>query len=589
MPFFSLARAALVLALMQPPGVDALERTAADRQPKVHEQAIVFDVDAGRPGPVMAVEFIGNSTRLDTLLGLRGPADLDAARAGRAGPPPDFFRTRYPHYRQFRVGNTFLGYQCAGSDFDELVEIGKEGQVRYRFGQTLDMLQLMLKSGVKPHLALTGTPRALVPRNEKPIHHRNYGCVNAPPMDLSKGTVRERMPEWWALQDAFLGALVERFGVAEVRSWTFATWTEPLNPERKSTHLVLPKDIVQAGQHDEGVATLLATSIDVAMKHGLRIRLGNMAGHVQEAYPAIVAQIARLPRGRAYLDYIDAYGISRYRTKAGADIGLQVDSALSLLTDPRMPAKGLYIDELGDLAGLDGVQPFPGATGLDGARQLAAVLARVFERQDGSTRVPRGVAFWRDQIEPRPRKAFSQTDSYLRTASSHVIDLFADLIGLSRLPTWGPAHRIVAGSGDGHVKVLVLPSSLAIHGDAPVSQTRTVSVRGLRPGIRYEITQTEVGRDNGNPISVFLEGSSGAMQDARGRFRPEGGKLELTPRWEACYYDEDASCAWRQKARAHEAPRVLSSSLRADRAGVLTLTLVVDEAAVVMLDLRPQM
>lgn len=580
--------AALALALLLPlAAVPREKEPARERAAPAAAATVSFEVDAGRAGAPYAVDFIGNATRLDTLLGLRDPQALAAAVAGRSGPSKDFFRTRYPHFTSFRVGNVFVGYRCTASQFDELVERGPDGRLAYRFEQTLDMLQLMLDAGIKPHLALTGTPLALVPRGEEPVRHRSYGCVNAPPMDLSKGPVRERMPEWWALQDQFVQALFKRFGADEVRTWSFATWTEPLNPQRKLAHLVLPEAVVRAGRHDEGVATVLATSIDVAMKHGLRIRLGNLAGPVRKEYPEIVSEIARLPRGKAYLDHIDGYAVSRYRTRAGADIGRQLDDALALLSDPAMPAKGLFIDEFGDLAGLDGNEPFPAATGLEGARFTATVLARVFGRMDGSARSPRGVAFWRDQIEPRARHVFTQPEAYLKSASSHVVDLFAGLRGMAALPVRGPEHRAVAASRDGRVRVLLLPESVGPEGDAPVPQQRALKLRGLRPGIEYELILTEVSRVNGNPISAFLDGSPSALRDARGRFRAEGGQLELAGRWEACYYDEDAGCAWRAKARAIEAPLVRSSRLRADRDGALSTTMVVDEAGVVMVEARP--
>ena len=103
-----------------------------------------------------------------------------------------------------------------------------------------------------------------------------------------------------------------------------------------------------AGRHDEAVATLLAASIDAAMKHELQIRVGNLAGAVQAEYPKLMAEIGKLPRGKSYLAYINGYAISRYRTKGGADVGRQLDTAFALLDNPAMPAKPLYLDEFGD-------------------------------------------------------------------------------------------------------------------------------------------------------------------------------------------------------------------------------------------------
>ena len=576
--FFVRATASLLLAA-------ALAAPAAARPSGTPE----FTVDVRQTGPAYDVDLLGNASRLPALVAL---ASDDALTAGGAAnrPSADFFRSRYPHYKQFRVGNLFFGYGCAGMDFEELAVRANDGRIEYRFGQTLEMLQRLVAAGLKPHLALTGTPQALVPAGEAVMKHPAYGCVNAPAIDWSKAQPKERMPEWWALQDAFFKALIERFGKAEVQSWTFATWTEPLNPTRKLAHLMLPENVVRDGRHDEAVATVLAASIDVAMAHGLRIRLGNMAGPVDKEYPKLVREIARFARGKAYLDYIDGYAISRYRTKAGQDIGAQPDAAFALLKNPAMPDKPLYVDELGDLAGDDGAEPFMPAAGLDGARFVATALERVYGWPDGGARRPASVALWGDQIAPRARNLFSQPDTYLKTAASHVTDMFASLDGLARLPVAGPARLALAGTANGRVKLLLLapPPEPGNASRDPQPQTRTITVQGLKPGSEYELTFTEVSRLQGNPIAAFLDGAPGHRQDGKGRFALRGHEWKLaSPKWEACYYDEDSSCAWRAEGRRLEAPLLRSLKLRSDAAGTLKTTLTVDALGTVMVDVAP--
>ncbi|HSV68821.1 MAG TPA: hypothetical protein VLI72_01815 [Methylibium sp.] len=571
--------ATLLLALL---AGSAAARESAARVDAASE----FSVDLRRPGPTLNLELLGNASRLPALLAVNSGALLSSGP--RSGPGPDFFRNRYPQYRQFRVGNLFFGYQCSGMDFDELAVRASDGRIEYRFGQTLDMLQTLVAAGIKPHLALTGTPRALVPPGEKPLEHPAYGCVNAPAIDWSKTQPRERMPEWWALQDAFFKALVARFGKAELQGWTFATWTEPLNPTRKLAHLVLPEAVVRDGRHDEAVATLLATSIDAAMTHGLRIRLGNMAGPVDKEYPKLVREIGRFARGKDYLGYIEGYAISRYRTKAGQDIGQQLDAAFALLSNPAMPDKPLFIDELGDLAGDDGVEPFAGAAGLDGARFVATALERVVARQDGTPRSPRSVALWSDQITPRPRHLFTQPEAYLRSAASHVTNMFASLRGHARLVVDGPARLAVAGTREGRVKLILLGAPMTAGLGSPQPQTRGFELKGLRPNAAYSVTLTEVSRLQGNPISAFLGGAPGQGQDRSGRFEVRGGEWKLaSPYWESCYFDEDARCAWRESARRIEAPLVRSSTLRSDAAGTLRSSTTVDAPAIVMIDVAP--
>jgi hypothetical protein len=323
------------------------------------------------------------------------------------------------------------------------------------------------------------------------------------------------------------------------------------------------------------------------MKHGVRIRIGNLAGHVQSDYPKLIAEIAKFPRGRAYLEYIDGYAISRYRTQAGADIGQQLDAAFTLLDNPAMPAKPLYIDEFGDLAGGDGAEPFQAASGLEGARFIAGALERVYSRQDGSPRVPRSVAFWRDQIEPRARNLYSQPEAYLKTPASHITGMFASMNGYARLPVQGPQRQGIAGMRNGQIKTILLPS-VHLAGKAKPQQTRSLVISGLRAGAEYAVTSEVVSREQGNPISTFMDGSANYLEDRKGQFKVTEGKWGLaSPYWESCYYDENVACAWRKKARKIEAPLMRKSKIRSDANGVLRTSIVIDEEGILMVDVAP--
>lgn len=547
--------------------------------------ALEIAVDAAAPGPIMSVELIGNASRLDTLLALRSASDL---RGGRPASAAQAWRARFPHFKRFRIGNTFVGYRCAGLDFDEIVVRGPDGRIEYRFEQTLAMLQRLVDAGIRPHLALTGTPLALVPADEEPIRHRVYGCVNAPRIVWTGAEPRDRVPEWWALQDAFFDALVERFGRAEVAQWTFATWTEPFNRSRKPAHLVLPADLVLEGRHDAAVAAIVAASIDVAMKHRLPIRIGNLGGRVEQDYPALIGEIAKFARGREYLAYVDGYAISRYRTQPGRSIARAIDAGFALLGDPAMPDKPLYIDELGDLSGIDGAIPFEAASGLAGGLFLSTALERVFGRQDDSIRSPKGVAVWHDGIGARARDTLAAPQAYLASPASHVLGMFAAFNGAARLPARGPAHAALAGVRGGVVMVLLLAAGDERDLSSPVVQRqRRIVLLGLEPNAAYEIAISELGRTQGNPISKFLGGAPGYLQDSRGRFARVDGRWVLSSRrWEACFFDEDAACAWRAAAREIEHPSLRTLRTRTDGNGMLSLSLDIDSTAIALVQAR---
>jgi hypothetical protein len=323
------------------------------------------------------------------------------------------------------------------------------------------------------------------------------------------------------------------------------------------------------------------------MKHKLRIRIGNLSGQVETEYPVLMREIAKFPRGKEYLAYIDGYAISRYRTQPQQGIGRMLDAAFALLTDSEMPDKPLYVDELGDLSGDDSVRPFAPASGLAGAHFVSVALERIYRRQDGTPRSPRGVAFWRDEIAPRPRDTFNRPEAYLNTPTGHVIGMFAALRGAVHLPVAGPAYLAIAGASQDRVTAILLaPANGAAQLSAgPVEQARSVTIEGLEANTIFAVRITEVGRVRGNPISAFLEGAPGLAQDGKGRFTSAHGEWKLaSPHWQACYFEEDASCAWRRKAREIEVPAVRVSRVETDAGGKLRIGMKVDTAAIVMVE-----
>ena len=194
----------------------------------------VLLVDAGKPGPVFDIDFVGNASRLNAFLGVSSSSEIlsDETRFATSS-SKEYIQARFPYFRAIRVGNLFFGYECSGANFQELAVRGSDGKLRYQFEETIQLIDELLRSGLKPHFALTGIPKAMVPDGEAVITHPVFGCVNAPALDWSKSKPKERARDWWQLQDAFMRALIAHFGKDEVKQWEFATWTEPLNPEGK--------------------------------------------------------------------------------------------------------------------------------------------------------------------------------------------------------------------------------------------------------------------------------------------------------------------------------------------------------------------
>ena len=563
--------------------------SASDLPPQSPQVEIVIAAD--RLGAPIAVEFIGNASRLPALVGVSDSADLEKKLRDKhyAHALRGSLRRRFAAADRIRIGNLFFGYSCAGLPFQETATRNATGSIAYQFDETIDMLELLVRAGTRPVLALTGTPRALVPDDEEPVSHSVYGCVNAPRLDLSKPEPRDRAPEWWHFQSAFFRALRERFGDKELARWEFATWTEPINKVRNpESHLVLPKGMVDAGKHEEAVATILAASIDAAMAAGVRIHIGNLAGNIGKDYPIVMARIRAFPRGPEYLDYIVGYAVSRYRTNPHQDIGRLMDGAMALRTNPDMPQKPLFIDELGQLVDDTGGRLPLGGAGLVESSFIATAILRVFEAQDGTGSAPRRIALWNTAIPPRARNVVKDANAFVPSATTNVIEFFEELNGTRKLTVSGADHDIVAGREANTVSLIALGNHHRKEKNSPWPISRSIKITGLERSKAYVVTTREVGRTQGNAVSAFIGGGS-HLDDPDHRFRRDGNAWRFaTKRDEQCFFDELAECSWRSKGRQMAIPKKKEMPLNTDQFGSLKMILAPDPGGAILATIEPR-
>jgi xylan 1,4-beta-xylosidase len=91
----------------------------------------------------------------------------------------------------------------------------KQGNPIYNFQYVDDLYDRMLANGVRPFVELSFSPAPLSTVHGTTFWWRADGT---PPSDYSK---------WAALVHAFVQHCVDRYGIAEVRSWYFEVWNEP--------------------------------------------------------------------------------------------------------------------------------------------------------------------------------------------------------------------------------------------------------------------------------------------------------------------------------------------------------------------------
>jgi hypothetical protein len=552
-------------------GCAASAREGSEAQAERGSRPIV--IDARSSGPRYDVVFQGNVSRLPALLEVSGSDELAQRLANKnhAQQLTAYLRAKYPIPDRFRIGNLFFGYSCAGLPFREMAVRDAQGRMQYQFDETIAMLDALVKAGVKPAIALSGVPRALVPPGEVPVTNPVYGCANAPALDLSKRTPRERAPDWWDLQDRFLTELHKHFGGQQLSTWEFATWTEPVSTNAAhNEHLVLPPALISSGKADEAVATIIAASIDVAMKAGVSIHIGNFAGP-PEAYARILPLIRRFPDGERYLAYISGYAFSRYRHGPRQNLAKMVDHLFELGRRPEMPNKPIFLDEFGVLGDDSGAKPPPGAGGLEEAEFVGEVLARVFTAQNDTEREPRRVSFWNSAIGPRWKDAFDRPQDFVPSAATNLIQFFQRLNGASMIRSGDAGQRLIAGRHGRDLEFILL-------GPGP---SRGMQISGLAPNRVYAMEISEIGAEDGNAISAFLAAPSYAAASNAIYVRDGKRWTFRNERAEKCFYDEISECAWREKGRRLASPKVTRPQVRSDGSGKLPMSLDVEDGGAV--------
>jgi len=125
------------------------------------------NVDVRKSGAIYDIEFVGNASRLNAFLGVSNSSEIthDETRFS-TGSSKDYVQTHYPFFRAIRIGNLFFGFECLGADFKELAVLSTDGSLHYQFEETIQLIDELLRSGLKPRFALTGIPLAMVPKGE---------------------------------------------------------------------------------------------------------------------------------------------------------------------------------------------------------------------------------------------------------------------------------------------------------------------------------------------------------------------------------------------------------------------------------------
>lgn len=120
---------------------------------------------------------------------------------------------------QEQVGYEYIKFHGILSD-DMMVVSRINGKLQFHYTLVDMALDFLLSINLKPLIQLSFMPRELASDPDKTVCFTPF--ITSPPRELS---------EWELLIEDFTKHLLERYGKAQVLSWLFCVWNEPITPK----------------------------------------------------------------------------------------------------------------------------------------------------------------------------------------------------------------------------------------------------------------------------------------------------------------------------------------------------------------------
>lgn len=489
----------------------------------------------------MNIEFRGNESN--------GKAFYDPLDPNVSQLPVGYFQNHYPLFKSVRLGNTFFGYECfKNTVVDPAVDISVAkkdayGNITYNFDQLKGYYREMLRAGVYPLVTLTGFPKDLYLPNTHIYSRDAYGCTTVPPINFTKLLPKERMPQFAKLLREYFRALkADPVLGPSLSKWNFATWAEPFSRMARDEngnlkadqygHLIMDhatqdryaawagvpndrSDVFLEEVQVEAIATLIATTISVAMDEGVSIHLGNFAGNPEELQK-VMTRIQQFSNGSAIADYAKAASFSKYSlvSEPTGKVAGMIHMIRKFNSD--VPYNETYINELG-IKGFDQDDDvWESEPSLWGGIYFARALENVFNLYNPAQRSITKINFWHDNLFflPRNFERSLRFDDYLKKPAFHAMNFFSQLKGLRRLSmTSTEPERIglVGGRFEKTLNSRFIVFNEGVYEDTFDVSTRDSKTRIVRfriggfPGLKdYSVTVQKVDRNFGNPVKDFF-------------------------------------------------------------------------------------
>jgi len=347
-----------------------------------------------------------------------------------------WMKRNYPSIERVREGNLFYSDDCRLWDgltsASEWMQISADGHLPSgRIGKFDDYLANLLASGVKPHLALTGTPPPFVPAN--PTCTKTYQNVGDPPTDMAG---------WGDLVKDLMVHVHQQFPAEDMTSWLWTTWTEP---DGEGHFVGRPADTA-------AMAVQAARAVREA-NAGAKLRFGNFMRPIDTSVVPVLQKTA----ASVSLEELPGVGLSVYTTQADDVTGFEeklrtMRASLEAAGAGSLP---LHIDETGILAIPTGnwlsatMDPFHGGPDQYAASWMAKVMQLYLQEKVAS------VSRWQMDDYLKMPWAPQDTSQWIKLGRYNVIDLYDTLVDAADPSQPVRALPVSGGRADDNADVYV--------------------------------------------------------------------------------------------------------------------------------------
>ncbi len=446
--------------------------------------------------------------------------------------PENWFKNNFPFISHIRFGNFLFGHCGVASwaqnlNLEEMIEWNGM-QYDNHFGQLQSYIANVIKSGVRPHIALTGTPVHLYNRT---INLANYDNTSTPSYCGQFGHIamppNSQYPfDWQTMVGDLLDMFANQYGWPEIEKWRWTTWTELDGSGHFKGTTKEARDIVRMSRnifewHEDN------------RQRNMDFRLGNFINptstdgieHIKNIIYGLQSE------GVDIWDEMPGVGISVYQLP-GTHFDQMVaglDNMYSILDDarPRLINLPVHIDELGILGVTKNGSPKATYKG-DPTMYGASWHIRMIKTPLNHNLRVYSTYYWHPNFY-LDRRTFDALENWVKLPSMSAIRMLDEISGMERLTDRTCTSNncldfLATRSTDGN-EINVLPFRHVSDFDAQGVFNDSVCFESLENNQNYLVSKYTIGELGNNAFSTLMQ--RGYSQDYRDNCGENRGTCNL--------------------------------------------------------------